>query len=424
MPPYGVCTPATYPPLGQILIASYLSTDNQVILIDGLAHPNDCTEKHLMEILHTFNPDIVGIRIMFINYFHALKIARIIKTFRDNVVVVTGGPHSSLLKKEILVDNSDVDIVMVGEGELNFQELVFEISKIPPDYSRVHGIIFRDSKQNNLLVETPNNRYVNLGETLPRYDLLDMDFYMKINLMTIEGRRGCANSCIFCGLPLIQGNQVREKPIDKVIEEIKYIYTKYKITRIEFVEPNFTINKLWVKDLCNRLIIEKLNIEFVCRTYVELVNPEVLFLMKQAGFVQIFYGIESGSQKILDEYKRPARVDDSINAIRWTKEAGIKTSVNFVIGAPSETEETIDETIKLAKLINVDDVDISILAPFPNTNFYNDKKIKMLDKKWYKKLEYTSRFPWFVAYETENFNTKELQDIWLYTLLQVKGIKK
>ncbi len=418
MPSYGVCTRGTYPSLGQILIASYLDEKTETILIDGLAHPEDVKENELKRRIIDYKPDIVGIRVMFINYYYAMQIAKIVKYSSPNTIVSIGGPHATLLGKEILEENSYVDVLIKGEGELSFKALCNEASVGSSNYHNIKGIIFRDGVN---IIETNQSSYAVLGDKMPRYDLLDMDFYKKINLMTIEGKRGCANSCIFCGFPQIQGNVMRFKPVKKVVDELKYVHTKYGITKFEFVEPNFTINKRWVETLCSELVEENMNISFVCRTYVELVDPDILRHMKEAGCVQIFYGIESGSQKILNEYKRPAKVIDSVNAVRWTKEVGIKTSVNYVIGAPSETEDTVDETINLAKQIKADEADVSILAPFPNTEYYNHEGIKLIDNKWYKKLEYVSRFPWFVALETKYLSSKDLQYLWLKAVRIIEG---
>ncbi len=114
MPAYGVCTPATYPPLGQALIASYLPPNVDVLLIDGLAHPYMCEESHLSREIGIFEPDVVGIRIMFINYLFAMEIAAAIKSIRKSILIVAGGPHASLLGAEILNDNPSVDIVLYG----------------------------------------------------------------------------------------------------------------------------------------------------------------------------------------------------------------------------------------------------------------------------------------------------------------------
>ncbi len=421
MPAYGVCTPATYPSLGQILIASYLPKDTDVILIDGLVYPEDCETENIKKRINEFHPDIIGIRVMFINYFYSIRIAEVAKSANSNLIVVFGGPHATLLGKEVLEDNPCVDLVLCGEGELSFCELVTKANIKERDFSMVHNAIYRDLHIRENFLYSTQAPYVQLGDKLPRYDLLDMDYYSKINLMTIEGHRGCPNSCIFCGLPSIQGKNVRSKPIGKVMDEIRHIYCRYNITQIEFVEPNFTVNKLWAAELCHAIIDAKIMVNFVCRTYVEMVDFEILQLMHKAGFIKIFYGIESGSQKILDEYRRPAKVSDCINAVRWTRESGIKACVNFVIGAPSETDETVNETIKVAKLINADDADVSILAPFPGTAFYNDCRIKMIDKHWYKKYDYVSRFPWFVAYETTHLSANELQGLWLNVVKEING---
>lgn len=421
MPQYGVCTLAPYPALGQALIAAYLDEDCEVKQLDGLAHPELFEDENLRKEIEQFKPDVVGIRVMFINYFLAMKAANYIKSIRTEVFIAVGGPHASLLGAEILEDNPCVDVVMYGEGEKSFTDIINHVCNRDYQFVNVSGVYYRDAGK---ITYSGNADYIELGEKLPRYEILDMDFYKKINFMTIEGRRGCVNNCIFCGLPKIQGNKNREKEVCDVMKEIETVYYKYGITKMEFVEPNFTINKKWVESLCDEIISKGIKMQFVCRTYVELVDKEILKKMKQAGFMQIFYGIESGSQKILDEYKRPATVQESIDAVKWTKEVGIRTSVNFLVGAPGETRETVKESIQLARKIKVDDADISILAPFPNTEFYNHESVHLIDKQWYKKMEYVSRFPWFVAYYTDTLSARELQELWLEAVDEILGVYK
>ncbi len=151
----------------------------------------------------------------------------------------------------------------------------------------IHNAIFRDPDNKTKYIRTESAPFVQLGECLPRYDLLDMEFYTKVNLMTIEGHRGCPNSCIFCGLPSIQGHTIRTKPVNLVVQEIEKIVS-YGITQIEFVEPNFTISKSWVLELCHMIIQKAISVSFVCRTYVELVDLELLQAMHKTGFVKFF----------------------------------------------------------------------------------------------------------------------------------------
>lgn len=169
--------------------------------------------------------------------------------------------------------------------------------------------------------------------------------------------------------------KVRSRSVDSVIKELKML-KGIGVNCFLVHSDTFTVEKKFVADLCKRMIDEKLNMQWGCNSRVDTVDPEMLKWMKQAGCWMIAYGIESGSQQILNNAKKGATLDQARNAAIWTNDTGIRVYGYFVIGLPGETFETINETIALAKALPITFALFHVGSPYPGTAFYKEAKEK------------------------------------------------
>ncbi len=151
---------------------------------------------------------------------------------------------------------------------------------------------------------------------------------------------------------------------------IKFLIKTYHIRSISFEDENFVIYKKRLVEFCNRVIEEKLDVSWDCASNVNAIDPDTLSLMKKAGCWQINYGIESGSQRILDFIKKGTKLENIKKALTMTKKAGIITKGYFIIGHPTETLESIQETVDFIKGIDLDIFQMSFMVPFPGTDLY------------------------------------------------------
>ena len=243
----------------------------------------------------------------------------------------------------------------------------------------VKGLVYRHDGAARLTAKRP---YIENLDTLPMpaWDLLKgfperyqppLMSYKELPVASMVTSRGCPFQCIFCDRSVF-GNRYRCYSADYVIKMIEELVERYGIRHIIFYDDLFAASGARIKTICEEIMSKKLNISWTCDSRVNTVTPETLALMKKAGCWEIAYGIESGSQKILDLVAKGITLEEIEKAVRWTHEAGLKVKGLFMMGHPLETRETIKETIDLAKRLPFDIINISKFTPFPGTEIYKD----------------------------------------------------
>ena len=161
--------------------------------------------------------------------------------------------------------------------------------------------------------------------------------------------------------------------MDNVIAEMEETYTKFGIEYMRFTDEIFVLNRKWLNEFCQKMMDTGLNREITwsCDSRVDLVNEEILRAMSQANCKTIFFGIEFGNQKILDDCGKRIKVEQIYQAIELSKKVGIYPTGNFMIGYPTETKETIEDTINLALNLDLDFCSFSIVTPFPGCKLFD-----------------------------------------------------
>jgi len=197
---------------------------------------------------------------------------------------------------------------------------------------------------------------------------------------------------------------------------IKHLYYEFGVREILIEDDTFLIFQKRLKKICEMLSEERLDLSWSCLGRVDTVNPQILKLMRKAGCWQIGYGIESGSQRILDFIKKGINLEQIQSALLWTRKAGIKTKGFFMIGHPLETRETIEETIRFAKRIDLDDFDINKFTPFPGSEINKiANKYGKFDNDWEKmNLLQTVFVPFSLTKrDIEYYSRKALREFYL-----------
>lgn len=371
------------PPLGLAYIGAYLEKRGiEVSILDLQAeHMNPSQfESYLKEV----NPDFIGIGATTVEINGALNIAKLSKKIHPGTKIVFGGVHPSIMTEEVLL-NPEADFVVRGEGEETLYELVSGSKTI----ADILGLSYREGeiiKHNH-----PRPVIADLNEMpMPAYHLLPMDKYKpsmgnykRLPAASMIATRGCPGRCTFCYTG-ISGNKTRTRSARNLLEETKLLQKDYKIKEISFYDDTFTAFKENIKEFCEGIIREKIDITWSCMSRIDLVDEEILGLMKQAGCHQIGYGLESANFEILKNIRKPIRMDLARKIVRLTRKAGIDVRAMFMLGNPGETEETIKETINFAIELNPDLVIFNITTPFPGTEMYKWAKENgyLLNKEW------------------------------------------
>ena len=360
-----------YPPLGLAYLAAYAEKEgHKVKIIDSEAE--GYSYKDIDKIALEFNPDLVGMQTYCTNLAKSYKVAENLKKILKTKIVL-GGAQATLMPEKTIA-NKNIDFVIYGEGEKTLNELLTALDK--ENFSKVRGLVYKN--KNKIIKNEPQHLIKNLDEIpMPARHLFPMEKYHSsanlrgkrtLNIMT---SRGCPYQCAYCAGSLIFGKSHRFHSTNRVIEEIKLLKEQYTCDSIQFFDETFTVNRQRVIELCDKMIKENLNIEWSCFTRVNLVDKKLLKKMKQAGCYLIFYGLESGVQRLLDLIRKNITLKQSENAIKMTHKAGIETWASFMLGLPSETKEESEQTINFAIKVDPTFVQFPITTPFPGTELYN-----------------------------------------------------
>ncbi len=367
------------PPLGLAYVAAYARSCIPGLEICILDSTFDRGLGPIKEQLRAFQPDLVGIFVDTLMYKNALEMADCAK--KAGAYVVAGGPHATVLPQSL---KGACDTVLQGEGEAAFVEIIQTL--------QVQGPAGRNAeagKGKALFAVSCAERIQDLDQIpSPAYDLLDMENYLsawsyldsvKVGLKgtTMITSRGCPYQCSYCQptLDLLFGPHLRRRSPLNVIEEIRQLQKTFSIDGIFFHDDTFTINKQWVLEFCRLLKEHSVNILWGCNSRINTVDEEILEAMYAVGLRNIHFGIESGSQRVIDEiYQKKIDLSVVERVLAMTKAKGIYTFGFFMLGAPQETEQEIHQTIDFARRLPLDEASFSIVTPLLGTFLFDQVK--------------------------------------------------
>ncbi|MBI4699327.1 MAG: radical SAM protein [Nitrospirae bacterium] len=371
-------TPST-PPLSLACIAGSLLADkNEVQIFDFNIYDEGTGEFE--KTLVQFKPDFLGITFVTPLIREADRVAGIAKKISPGIIVVGGGPHASSFPESALKETA-IDIVVIGEGDFAILDIVRG-----NDFQDIKGIAYK--KGDEIFINEKRLPLESLDVlAYPAHNLYEISKYKvspaiarKNPVAWLETSRGCLYNCIFCNKSCF-GKTFRTKSSERVVDEFIWI-KKMGFKEIHLTDDSFTTKIDRAKKICDLLIEKKVNINWATVTgiRVDKVDLELLQKMKMAGCYRVYFGIESGSQKILNRIKKGITTGMVQKAVSLSKQAGLEVAGYFMIGLPGETEETMQETIDFAKSLDLDLAKISITIPLPATEIFNELEGKGLIK--------------------------------------------
>ena len=352
-----------WPHLGLAYIASILLKNNiRPIIIDAKFEKINLNEVKT-RISNLERIDIVGLTSMTHNIKDAHATAKIIKDIFPESLTVIGGCHVTALPKQTLEEFPFFDVVVIGEGEITFYEIVKAV-KEKTNFEKIEGIAFR--RDNEIYLTKPREFIDNLDLIpFPAWQL-----FPKSERYPIMASRGCPSKCNFC--MRVMGNRVRKRTPQNIINEMLEDITKFNAKHIPFFDESFTANKKNCFTLLELMMKKKINtkVTWSVETRVDFINKEILLKMKSAGCVWVGFGIESGNQGILKRTGQGITKEQAVEAINQAKSAGIRVGSFFIFGHPFETYESAMDTIKFATQLNTDTVAFGIMVPYPGTEIF------------------------------------------------------
>jgi radical SAM superfamily enzyme YgiQ (UPF0313 family) len=322
-------------------------------------------------ILHE-TPDLVGITAKTINVFNAARIARQLKEWHSSLPIVVGGSHVSAVPVETLTRFSEFDYGVIGEGENTFRELIERISNQVP-VNDVRGIVYRNDGE-GITITSPRTLIDDLDSIpFPAWDLLP-NFpggYPHSALETkrepaasIMTSRGCPFQCTFCDNRVF-GQNVRHHSADYVLEMVRYLKRRYGIRDLMILDDNFILDKNRLFQICEAFIREQIDLSWYCMGHTKFMTEDRLRKIKEAGCWIIEVGIESGCDRVLKMINKKTAKTDIAVAVRTAHEAGLKVKGNFIFGLPTESRESLEETIQFATSIPLSYFQQNFLTVWP-----------------------------------------------------------
>jgi len=366
-------------PLGIMLLGTILRDAGHDITLLDASFDHDLSR--INQEICIISPDIVAVSCstdLMPNGEEILAAAK-----RNGYITVAGGPHPTIAPLETL-RNPDIDFVVLGEGELTFAELVRSIGN-NTDPSGVNGIGFR---QNGIPVVNPAREFINDLNSLPIPDreLLDtFPRYLQGLALNVSAIRGCPFRCTFCQPTLFHlfGKQIRSRSPENVVEELELLYRRYRIRDFFFVDDLFTVSRVWLEQFLDALKAAGLagKIRFSINSRVDLINEEIILLLKAINTYYLLLGLESGSQEMLDSCEKGTTVQQGIDAVNLARKHGIRIHAYILLGLPGESVATLKATEKLLDTVRPDTVHISVATPFIGTDLFDQcKKVGRLQE--------------------------------------------
>ncbi len=357
----------------------------------------------VQEKLRAAEFDAVGIGAIVTVYKYVKWLIEFLKSTAPDKKIMVGGSVGTSIP-HIIMGNTPADIVCIGEGEETFVDLLSALEG-RRDLRTVAGIWFREA-DGNIRKNPARPPIKNLDEIpFPAWDLFPMDIYLKNPVgapnrhkwsdgrgedagglsMNISATRGCPYQCIYCYHDFM-GHGYRHRSPENVVEEIKYLRSRYGVPYVHFIDDEFCLNKKFVADFCALMTRTfRGTVTWGCTGRVNLMTESLIAAMAEAGCVLLCYGIESGSQRMLDVMKKGVRVEDAKAAVRLTQKHMGWADCSFMIGLPGENHETIRETVDFCKDLQLAPEVVFFATPYPGTELYRLAMAqgKILDEEEY-----------------------------------------
>lgn len=358
------------PPLGIAYIASYLRRyGHDCTIFDGLLQPVPLAELCQKALSY----DVIGITVNSAFALRAIELIQALKVAGVQAPLVVGGPHVTALPEALL--DYGADYAVVGEGEATSLELVNNLTSGEGSIREIAGVVF---KENGVSVFTGRRDLIEPLDSLPlpARDLLPMHLYSASPARSSRQpshsavlSRGCPGICSFCSKKTF-GTKVRYFSPDRIVEEFFLLRDKYGAKDIAVLDDNFAANHDIILETSEKLIRRQFGISWSVEARIDGVNREILKALKRAGCSFICYGIESGSQRLLDYMNKKITKDQIRYTIRITKEVGIPIRGYFMLGLPTETLKEMEETVNFSMELDLDVASFSLFVPFPGTLEY------------------------------------------------------
>jgi len=353
-------------------------------------------------------PDLVGFTSITLTYKSALHLVKLTKEIHPNCLTVLGGPHATFWDEEALQECPDLDVVVRNEGEYTLLELVQRL-ETGKNFDGVKGITYR---KNGKILVNPDRPLIEDLDSLP-YPARHLWPVAKLreveDVFYLTTSRGCTSWCDFCQAVRMFGRRYRMRSPKGIVDELEYLNKTYNATQFTFCDDAFTIDPKRIEILCREIIDRNLKIIWNCGTRVDKVTKELLIKMKKAGCVSVWFGVESGSQEVLDNMHKDISTSQTLRAVGWVQDLGLQPVPNVLLGFPGETKETAWKTIRFVQKLCPNNIAFfNVATPLPGTPLYD----RIKEKGWLRNDDFNVYDCMTPVFETPSMNMAELADLY------------
>lgn len=358
------------PPLELISCASVAREWHQITtkLVDAIAEKKSVAST--AKTIADFAPQVVLALTGFECFEADVEVCKKLKEQLPHTKLILFGHYATHFPQETL-RQSGADFVILGEPELVLHELLAALKN--DDVSSVSGIAYL--KDGVLEKQGTTERIKDPNQLpIPAYDLLPKGAYYEPLFAKpygmIQTMRGCPYQCNYCVKSY--GSKLAQLSTERIVAEMKMWINLHQVKAIRFIDDTFTINRRRTIELCQAIIKEEIQVEWACLSRTDNLDEELLTWMKKAGCKRIYFGMESGSQRMLDIYKKNVNVEEAKVALQMCRTVGIETAAFFMSGHPEEIEQDFQETLAFAKAANLNYASFNPLTPYPGTGLFNE----------------------------------------------------
>lgn len=351
----------SYPPLGLCYLSSYMISKGiiDVEIIDCVER--DFTSDRCAEYIINNGFNVVGISVTSFSLKEVKSIIDVLRKRKMDIKIVLGGVHVTYHPDIVRILGADYGIR--GDGEESFYKIVTNFNK------NIEGLVFIDQG----VVKYNQPARIDDLDILPLPQLIDHDYKFPIfsgaKIYILTTSRGCPYKCTFCGLPNLK-EKFRVESVEKTIQQLERLKA-HKYEFCDFKDDIFTLDRQRIVDLCYQIIGKNLEMKWSAQTRADLVDFELLELMKKAGCYFLQFGVESGVERIRNEILKKNLSDEAIfNAVKMCKKVGIKTAALTLIGSPTETLDDMRSTVKFVKDLKPDYMDVLLTVPILGSELY------------------------------------------------------
>ncbi len=334
-----------------------------------LDDPNHLVWRRLTQAVREAAPRVVGL-----SYLTPLQGAvectvAAIKAAGLDLAVVAGGHHATFCAEET-ARMDGVDFVVRGEGEVPLLALARALIRGEGDPGDAPGVTRVDDQGRSL--STPAPGLLSDLDALPEpaRDLVSGCDYSRYRTHYATSARGCPYTCSFCSDRQLWGGKVRRRSVDSFVDELVGLGQRYRPAFVDIVDGTFTCSRSFMEAFCRRMIDQRVNLLWRCTARYDTVDAELLPLLKRAGCAALYFGLESGSQRVLDRVDKRLTVEQIQRQSLLVREHGIVAINAVLLGMPGETADDLRRTLKMMRTIHADIFDVNAYVPLPGTPLY------------------------------------------------------